>query len=69
MQKKIFRLLKLHIGALIAEKLTVKQKYPDRKSINMANNYTENEYTSYLLIVKSLHPKNENSLLSKVEDI
>ena len=41
MPKPLFGVLKLHIVALVAEKLTSEQKYPDRKSVNMAKHYTE----------------------------
>ena len=65
-----FGILKPHIRALVAEKLTIEQKYPDRKYVNMANNYTENEYISYLLIIRSPQPNDENSLfLADVEYI
>ena len=66
----LFWILKPHIKSLVAEKLAVEQKYPDRKSVNMANNYTENEYNSYILMIRSPQLKCERSLfLSKVEDI
>ena len=33
--------------------MTADRKYPDPKSVNMANSYTENEYNSYLHIIRS----------------
>ena len=39
-------------------KLTVDQKHPNNKSLNMANNYTEKEYKSYLLMIRPPQPIN-----------
>ena len=43
----------MHIQALVAEELTVEPKYPELKSVNTAKHYTENEYNSYLFMLKS----------------
>ena len=40
MSRSLICAIKPHIGAFFAEKLTVDQKYPSRKSVNKSNNYT-----------------------------
>ena len=51
-QELSFGILKPHIRALVSEKLAIDKKYPELKSVIMANNYTENEYNSHLIIIK-----------------
>ena len=48
-QEIFLGLPKSHIGALVTNKLTVDQKYTDRKYVNMANSYTETNTTPILL--------------------
>ena len=52
--------MKLHIQALVADKMTVDWKHPKLKSINMANNCTGNEYNDYFIIIISPQTKSEN---------
>ena len=51
MSRSLICAIKPHIGAFFAEKLTVDQKYPSRKSVNKSNNYTSNEYNPNLLMI------------------
>ena len=52
----------MHIEALVVEKLTDEQKYSDCKYVNTANHYTENEFNSFLLMIRSPQLKDKKSL-------